>query len=75
MDAAATGALIGIGIMLCGLATMVCNAKIQPYIDGWIQRYKQKRQQTKPLLPVVKSNPMIVGKRNHSKVKNLFPGK
>lgn len=75
MDAGLTGALIGIGVMGTCAFLALCESKIKPRIQRCIQRSKEAKQQTQSLLPVVRSNPVVVFQRSQSKVKNLFPGK
>ena len=53
MDPAVSGALIGIGILVCGASASVAYKKARQLVNT----LKQQRQ---TLLPVVKENPVLV---------------
>ncbi len=67
MDAAVTGALIGIGTMACVAVTIVFYDKSHSCLVRW----KQQRQ---PLLSVQTQNPIVI-LRKHFRMKQLFQKK
>jgi hypothetical protein len=60
MDPATTGALIGIGILVCGVCTPILNDKGTKLVEAFKKRYQNWKQQRQPLLFVVKENPVLV---------------
>ena len=65
MDAAATGALIGIGVMVCLGGMVVINDKGAACLKKIKARWSTYKQQRQPLLPVTSQNPLLV--RTNSK--------
>lgn len=74
MDAAATGALIGIGMMGCLILTVFCYEKARPWSNYMKKRYTALKQQKQPLLPViVVKNP--IAERRQFQMKQLLQKK
>lgn len=74
MDAAATGALIGIGMMACLVVTVFCYEKARPWSIVLRKRYRARKQQQQPLLPVVVVKNRLITRRQFQ-VKHLFQKK
>jgi hypothetical protein len=74
MDAGLVGALIGIGVMGCGILTVVCYEKGRQLKQAWLRKYQSWKQANQPLLPTVKQNPVLV-KRAQFQMKELLQTK
>jgi hypothetical protein len=60
MDPGVSGALIGIGIMVCVGLTIVINDKGGKCLERYKQKYVMYKLQKQPLLPVTSQNPLLV---------------
>ncbi len=60
MDAGLTGAVIGIGVMVCIVLVGVINEKGGKCIEQYKQKYAMYKLQKQPLLPVTSQNPLLV---------------
>lgn len=60
MDPAGTGALIGIGIMAFVFCTVLFREKTGACIVTLKKKYQNYKHQQQPLLPVTKTNPILV---------------
>ncbi len=75
MDPGGIGALIGIGVMVCG-AISYCVYDNRTDILRRIRQYFSNHAQQKPLLPVVKENPLFVRRMSKQwKVKEIIVSK
>lgn len=75
MDAAVTGALIGIGMMGCLVCTVFCYEKAKPWSQTIREKYLTYRQQRQPLLPISQTNPLIVTQKKHFEMKKIITKK
>jgi hypothetical protein len=76
MDAGLIGGLIGLGVMVCGVGTAVCYDKGGKVLAYFKRKYTAYRQSRQPLLPVRKTNPVLVRtSSNQWKMKELVAKK
>lgn len=74
MDAGLIGGLIGVGAMACLIGSAVCYEKGGKALAFFKRKYTAYRQSRQPLLPVTKTNPVLVRTiSNQWKVKDLVP--
>ncbi len=60
MDPAGLGALIGISVMACAVCVVFAREKGSEWVSKLKKRYQTYTQQKQPLLPVTKTNPILV---------------
>lgn len=73
MDSAVTGALIGIGVMVCAVCSMVVYERKKAMKDRWKRIWIRKRGE--PLLPVRQQNPLLVLSTKRFEMKQILPRK
>jgi hypothetical protein len=73
MDSGGLGALIGIGIMACGVCTIVLREKGGEFVIRIQKKYTTYRQPKNSLLPITKNNPIVVSTSlKHFQMKELL---
>lgn len=75
MDAGLTGGLIGIGVMGCGVLTILCYEKATPWCKSIKRKISSYRQQRQPLLKVTNTNPLLVTRSKQFQMKQLLQKK
>ena len=73
MDSAGIGALIGIGVMVCAVCSMVVYERKKAIRERWKRIWIHKRGE--PLLPVRQQNPLLVRSSKKFEMKQILPRK
>ena len=73
MDSAVTGALIGIGVMVCAVCSMVVYERKKAMKDRWKRLWF--RRHGEPLLPVRQQKPLLVRSFRRFEMKHILPTK
>lgn len=73
MDSAGVGALIGIGVMVCGVCSMVLYERKKAIENRWRRLWFRRHGEL--LLPVRQQNPLLVRSYRRFEMKQILPPK